>query len=98
MRRNCVCCVAVQSPLLLQWEANGEAKIVVGVENAEELLALISTAHSLNADAAAEHEAVASTVISDAGRTQVAAGSVTVAAFLGTKSRVDAVTGQLRLL
>ena len=54
------------SPLLLQWEANGEAKIVVGVDNADELLALVAAAGSTGSTA--EHEAVASTIISDAGR------------------------------
>lgn len=80
------------------------------VDSAQELLELVSRASSLTgavpsgataaASSATQTSAVgvASTIISDAGRTQVAAGSVTVAAFLGRKSEVDAVTGHLKLL
>ena len=53
-----------------QWEANGEAKIVVGVENAEELMALVTRARVPDG-ASAGAVPVASTIISDAGRTQV---------------------------
>ena len=53
-----------------QWEANGEAKIVVGVENAEELMALVTSARVPDG-ASAGAVPVASTIISDAGRTQV---------------------------
>jgi len=103
--------------LLSQWEANGEAKIVLGVASADELLQLVAQAEALSAAALSAAsttaaaggggaagggcggcDVVASTIISDAGRTQVASGSVTVAAFLGLKSKVDSITGHLKLL
>lgn len=37
-------------------------------------------------------------VIHDAGRTQIASGTMTVLGVLGPKSIVDQVTGQLKLL
>ena len=81
----------------MHWECVGFHR----VDSADELLELVSRAPTL--PAAASHSSlcaagVVSTIISDAGRTQVAAGSVTVAAFLGRKSDVDAVTGHLKLL
>jgi PTH2 family peptidyl-tRNA hydrolase len=106
--------------LLSQWEANGEAKIVLGVASADELLQLVAQAEALSAAALSAAsttaaagggggaaggggggggcDVVASTIISDAGRTQVPSGSVTVAAFLGLKSKVDSITGHLKLL
>jgi peptidyl-tRNA hydrolase len=71
------------------------------VDSADELLELVSRAPTVPAATSpspASVVGVVSTIISDAGRTQVAAGSVTVAAFLGSKSEVDAVTGHLKLL
>lgn len=77
------------------------------VDSADELLQLVSraprlhvpnTASSADASTSSTSSGVATTIISDAGRTQVAAGSVTVAAFLGRKPQVDAVTGHLKLL
>ena len=75
--------------------------LILRVDSAGELIELVSRASTAPAAASASSASavgVVSTIISDAGRTQVAAGSVTVAAFLGRKSEVDAVTGHLKLL
>ena len=72
-----------------QWERDGETKVVLQVKDLEGLNAL--------QDAAAQHE-VATYLVQDAGRTEIAAGSSTVLAVFGTKGAVDSVTGHLRLL
>ncbi|KAK4216170.1 peptidyl-tRNA hydrolase [Rhypophila decipiens] len=79
-----------EARLLRQWERRGQAKIAVQVKSQEELVALQQKARSLGVTAEA---------IIDAGRTQIEAGSMTV---LGVgpapKSRVDLITGGLKLL
>lgn len=60
--------------LMRHWERTGQAKIAVKCESEEELLILQATAKSLG---------ICARPIHDAGRTQVAAGSITV---LGSKS------------
>ncbi|KAH9434487.1 hypothetical protein MCOR02_006488 [Pyricularia oryzae] len=76
--------------LLRRWERMGQAKIALQVKSQEELEELQGVAHSLGVTAEAIH---------DAGRTQIAAGSMTV---LGVgpapKSLVDQITGKLKLL
>ncbi|KAI6382598.1 hypothetical protein MCOR25_000600 [Pyricularia grisea] len=76
--------------LLRRWERMGQAKIAVQVKSQEELEELQGVARSLGVTAEAIH---------DAGRTQIAAGSMTV---LGVgpapKSLVDQITGKLKLL
>jgi PTH2 family peptidyl-tRNA hydrolase len=76
--------------VLKQWERLGQAKIAVQTKNQEEMLELLGKARSLGLTAE---------VISDAGRTQIEAGSLTV---LGVgpapKSLVDQVTSHLKLL
>ena len=77
------------SPILKRWENGGQAKVAVQVKNEDDLLVLQAQAISLG---------LCAQVIRDAGRTQIAAGSVTVLGVLGPKSVVDQVTGQLKLL
>jgi PTH2 family peptidyl-tRNA hydrolase len=85
---------ASKSPLsasvLRRWERLGQAKVAVQVKSEEELLTLQATALSLG---------VTAEVIADAGRTQIASGSLTV---LGVgpapKSVIDQITGSLKLL
>lgn len=76
--------------LLQRWEKLGQAKIAVQVKSQEEIMAL---------RAAARAAGVTAEVVADAGRTQIAAGSLTV---LGVgpapKSVVDKITGHLKLL
>jgi PTH2 family peptidyl-tRNA hydrolase len=75
---------------LQAWRASGAAKVVLQVETEAELMAIF--------DAARKAE-LPCTYIRDAGRTQIAAGSKTVAAVgPAPVSRVDQVTGKLRLL
>lgn len=76
--------------ILQRWEREGQAKVAVQVTSEDDMDLLYAKAISLG---------LVAEVISDAGRTQIAAGSRTV---LGVgpapKSAVDAVTGGLKLL
>ncbi|KAI9726829.1 MAG: hypothetical protein M1828_000685 [Chrysothrix sp. TS-e1954] len=76
--------------LLRQWERSGQAKVALQVKSEDELELLQAQAVSLG---------LCAQVIHDAGRTQIASGSATV---LGVgpapKSRIDEVTGGLKLL
>ncbi|KAI9717078.1 MAG: hypothetical protein M1812_005013 [Candelaria pacifica] len=79
-----------ESPILRRWERLGQAKIALQVKSEDELELLQAQAVSLG---------LVAQVVHDAGRTQIASGSATV---LGVgpapKSKVDAVTGHLKLL
>lgn len=77
------------SSLLKRWENNGQPKIAVQCQSEEELQLLQAQAVSLG---------LCARVIRDAGRTQIASGSVTVLGVLGPKGVVDQVTGGLKLL
>ena len=71
------------------WEEIGQMKVVVRCESEKELLDVYN--HALKAGIAAEY-------IKDAGRTQVAPGSITVCAVgPGRADLVDQVTGHLKL-
>ena len=82
--------MSLEAALMRQWERQGQAKIVVQVKTQEEMTELMNKARSLGITAECIH---------DAGRTQIAAGSMTV---LGVgpapKSMVNQVTGNLKLL
>ncbi|XP_057957406.1 uncharacterized protein LOC131150599 isoform X2 [Malania oleifera] len=79
-----------QRSLLRQWEQCGQPKIVVTCKNQQEMNKLKEAAESIG---------LPTFVVSDAGRTQVLAGSKTVLAVgPGRKASVDSVTGKLRLL
>ncbi|EER45356.1 peptidyl-tRNA hydrolase [Histoplasma capsulatum H143] len=80
---------APDSPILKRWERGGQAKVALQVRSEEELLVLQAQAVSLG---------LCAQVIQDAGRTQVASGSLTVLGILGPKGVVDGVTGSLKLL
>ncbi|GAQ84675.1 Peptidyl-tRNA hydrolase II (PTH2) family protein [Klebsormidium nitens] len=76
--------------LLSKWEACGQPKIVVLCKDMREMGQL---------EGKASRAGLPTHVITDAGRTQVAAGSKTVLAVgPGPKSVVDAVTGHLKLM
>ncbi|KAL7254531.1 hypothetical protein ACSBR1_008828 [Camellia fascicularis] len=70
-----------------RWEMCGQVKVVVKIENEEDLLVLQERAKALNLP----------THIDD-GRTQIAPNSRTVMAILGPADMVDEVTGGLKLL
>ena len=77
-------------PVLRQWERLGQAKVALKVENEEEMLMLQAQAISLG---------LCAQVIHDAGRTQVASGTATVLGIgPAPKSKIDEVTGHLKLL
>eukprot|EP00727_Mastigamoeba_balamuthi_P007447 m51a1_g3322 putative peptidyl-trna hydrolase (265) ;mRNA; r:356614-357586 len=76
--------------LLRAWSMQGQAKIVVKAQSEDELLEL---------QEAARKKRLVSYLVADAGRTQIAAGSLTVLAVgPGPKSLVDEVTGHLKLM
>jgi PTH2 family peptidyl-tRNA hydrolase len=75
--------------ILEQWEECGQAKVVLKVETEEELLKLASVAHN---------QGLLTSLITDAGRTQIASGSKTVLGIgPGPVSLVDKVSGHLKL-
>lgn len=78
------------SALLRRWEQSGQAKVVVKVEDESSLLRV---------QEAAEQAGLLTELIADAGRTQIASGSLTV---LGVgpapSSLLEPVTGHLKLL
>lgn len=78
------------SPILRRWERHGQMKVALQVKSEDELLMLQAKAMSLG---------VVAEVIADAGRTQIASGSLTVLG-VGPAPRgvVDSVTGHLKLL
>ncbi|KAI5284201.1 carbamoyl-phosphate synthase (glutamine-hydrolyzing) cpa2 [Ascosphaera aggregata] len=78
-----------QRSLLSRWEGQGQPKIALQVKSEDDLLMLQAQAMSLG---------LCARVIRDAGRTQIASGSMTVLGILGPRSIVDGVTGNLKLL
>ena len=76
-------------PLLRRWESHGQPKIALQSKSEDEILMLQAQAMSLG---------LCARTIRDAGRTQIAAGSLTVLGILGPKGVVDGVTGGLKLL
>uniref|UniRef100_A0A915BPB4 peptidyl-tRNA hydrolase n=1 Tax=Parascaris univalens TaxID=6257 RepID=A0A915BPB4_PARUN len=71
------------------WRLMGEMKVVVKGENTEELLEMFKQAKDIGLFAY---------VVSDAGRTQIPAGSRTVLGIFGASNVVDTITGRLKLL
>ncbi|XAR52085.1 Aminoacyl-tRNA hydrolase [Bertholletia excelsa] len=69
---------------LNRWEMCGQVKVVVKIENEEDMLVLQERAKSLN---------MPTHITIDAGRTQIAPNSRTVMAVLGPADMVDDVTG-----
>ncbi|KAK5710681.1 hypothetical protein LTR15_012837 [Elasticomyces elasticus] len=77
-------------PVLRQWEDYGQAKVALRIDSEEDMLMLQAQAISLG---------LCAQVIHDAGRTQIASGSATVLGIgPAPKSKIDEVTGHLRLL
>ena len=71
------------------WESGGERTIVLQAETSAELQTLA---------ARASHLFLPTYIVQDAGRTEVAPGTVTVLAVGGPSSEVDQVTGHLSTL
>lgn len=75
---------------LRQWEYHGQPKVVVKCSNEEELLGLYQHARVLG---------LTTSLIQDAGRTQIMPGSKTVLGVgPGPEDKVNTVTGHLKLL
>lgn len=75
---------------LRAWEWRGQAKVCLKVESEGEMLALYATARQIDLPAY---------VVSDAGRTQIAAGSRTVLAIgPAPVETINVVSGHLKLL
>lgn len=72
------------------WSISGERKIVVRGDSTEELLDIHRRA-SLN-------KSIVSSIIRDAGRTEIASGSITCVGFFGSDSQLDPITRHLKLL
>ncbi|XP_064480186.1 probable peptidyl-tRNA hydrolase 2 [Ornithodoros turicata] len=75
--------------MLVLWEEFGETKVALKANSADHLLELEQKAMSLG---------LPTYLVQDAGRTQIAPGSVTVLGIMGRIDIVDQVTGGLRLL
>lgn len=76
--------------LLEEWRYHGQPKVILKTEDEESLLRLPSHAHSLG---------LVVSIVRDAGRTQIAAGSkTTVGIGPGPKDKIDTVTGHLKLM
>ena len=76
--------------VLRLWDADGEPTIVLKVDDQQVLDALLSQAES---------RGLVTARIADAGRTEVAAGTVTVGAIgPAAAGHIDEVTGRLQLL
>ncbi|XP_069700962.1 peptidyl-tRNA hydrolase 2, mitochondrial-like [Periplaneta americana] len=78
-----------QPHMLKAWSDDGQAKVVLKVDTERELLELASTAQS---------NGLITSLVQDAGRTQIAAGSKTVLGIgPGPVNLIDKVSGHLKL-
>jgi PTH2 family peptidyl-tRNA hydrolase len=78
-----------QPTVLKEWEDCGQAKVVLKVETEHELLELAKMSHS---------QGLVTSLVRDAGRTQIAPGSKTVLGIgPGPVNLVDRVSGHLKL-
>jgi PTH2 family peptidyl-tRNA hydrolase len=78
-----------QPTILMQWIECGQAKVVLKVETEEELLELARKARS---------KGLITSLVCDAGHTQVAPGSKTVLGIgPGLGHAVDSISGHLKL-
>lgn len=80
-----------KQPLVVQqWEAIGQAKIVLSIPNEKDLLSLQTKA---------EGNGLTTCAIRDAGKTEIAPNTLTCCAIgPGTVSEIDSITGHLKLL
>jgi len=72
------------------WRISGQRKIVVRGDSAEELLD-IEQRVSVN-------RSVVTSIIRDAGRTEISSGSITCLGLFGTDNQLDPITGHLKLM
>jgi PTH2 family peptidyl-tRNA hydrolase len=79
-----------RSKALNHWREYGETKIVLRGASAEELLDIQSQAKT--------SKSIITSLIQDAGRTEIASGSVTCVGLFGTNEQLDPITGHLKLM
>lgn len=82
--------LAKQSKGLYYWEEYGETKIVVRGSSTEELVDIESRAKS--------NSSITTSIIEDAGRTEIESGSITCVGLFGTNEQLKPITGHLRLM
>ena len=76
--------------IVVSWRRQGSPKIVVKVEDLEELYRICQMA---------KDQGIATALITDAGKTVIAPGTVTcVAVGPGKESEIDNITGRLKLI
>ena len=75
--------------LLDDWESTGTKKITLKIKNIKEL-------HDI--EVKCEKMDVPCVTITDAGKTQIAAGSETIIALFGDSKTINQITGQMKLL
>ena len=72
------------------WRRNGQKKVVLKVDSEQELYRYAQSAKDMG---------IATSIITDAGKTHIAPGTVTCAAIgPDEESRVDSITGNLKML
>ena len=76
-------------PMLAQWSEDGETKIVLNGDDPQALMDIETKAVA---------KGIPTFLVTDAGMTQVAPGSVTVLGLFGERSALDSITGHLKLL
>ncbi|CAF4292835.1 unnamed protein product [Rotaria sp. Silwood2] len=72
------------------WHEYGETKIVVRGKSTEELLDIESRARA--------NSSITTSIIKDAGRTEIESGSITCVGLFGTNEQLNPITGHLRLM
>ncbi|UJR36730.1 hypothetical protein I4U23_029446 [Adineta vaga] len=72
------------------WNVSGQKKIVVRGNSVEELLDIQQRV--------SVHKNVVTSIIRDAGRTEIASGSITCLGLFGTNDQLDPITGHLKLM
>ncbi|XP_028402170.1 probable peptidyl-tRNA hydrolase 2 [Dendronephthya gigantea] len=77
------------APMLAQWGEDGETKVVVKAESTQAVMDIENQAMS---------KGLPTFLVTDAGMTQVAPGSVTVLGLFGEKSVLGNIVGHLKLL
>lgn len=81
-------CEGRRSGMCRDWDAGGATKVVLKLDGAAGVSRIVQAAQAAR---------VSYSVVRDAGRTQVRAGTVTGVAVFGRADVVDKVTGELKL-
>lgn len=79
-----------KSPSVVYWNEYGATKIVVRGRSTEELLDLQSRAKN--------NPLIVTSMIEDAGRTEIASGSMTCLGLFGKNEDINPITGHLKLM